>query len=517
MKEDKLKRKIKHKVRNIVFVFILSLIFCSVYALAESSIWVDPSTGRITVRAPREKMKSIEEALPNLSVKTRQIEIEAKIVEVSSRITRKFGTYLEKLTGLEVPIGPLGEGSKIAYGPKTLSELSQGQGAFEFNFYRLTAEEKFQVILNMLLSQGKAEILSNPRVVTLSGEVAGIYVTTEVPYLSSITYETINEKQVPVEHYSYATVGIVLQVLPRIVGENLVEMSIIPLVGNYEITPDFGSQHPIFKRQVSPTNVTIKDGETLVIGGLISKQKNRQTIGLPVISHLPIIGNIFKSQVDTIEEKNLLITIKPHILKQREIEGRVKRIFHLKYALASDIAEQVRRVLSSQGSIEVNPMESPPNSIIVRDREDRIKLVQSVLNRIGTFEAQKRQKVYHLLYTPIEEAEAAVKDFLSSKGSLKVEKEKNTLVVEDGAYQISVIDSAISVLEEYNSLPQKRVFPLHFISVSEAIGDITRLLSPRGYVKALSGKMIAVEDNRLVIKKVEEELNKVDIPGAKSD
>ena len=153
----------------------------------------------------------------------------------------------------------------------------------------------------------------------------------------------------------------------------------------------------------------------------------------------------------------------------------------------------------------------------MRDREDRIKLVQSVLNRIGTFEAQKRQKVYHLLYTPIEEAEAAVKDFLSSKGSLKVEKEKNTLVVEDGAYQISVIDSAISVLEEYNSLPQKRVFPLHFISVSEAIGDITRLLSPRGYVKALSGKMIAVEDNRLVIKKVEEELDKVDIPGAKSD
>jgi len=137
------------------------------------------------------------------------------------------------------------------------------------------------------------------------------------------------------------------------VGEDLVEMSIIPLVGDYEVIPEFGAQHPIFKRQVSPTNVTVKDGEPLVIGGLITKEKTKQTIGMPVISNLPVVGNLFKSKIDTIEEKNLLITIKPHILKPREIEGRVKKVFHLKYALASEIAGQIRKVLSPQGSIEV--------------------------------------------------------------------------------------------------------------------------------------------------------------------
>jgi len=495
--------RIKCKV-FLALLFVLGFLLLPVYVLAESSIWVDPSTGRITVKAPREKMKVIEEALPTLSVQARQIEIEARIVEVSSTITKKFGTYLEKLTG---EISPE-QRSEIRYGSRELTDLTQE--AFHFEFYKATSKESFDAILNALVSEGKAEILSNPRVVTLSGEVAGIYVTTEVPYLSSITYETINETQVPVEHYDYATVGIVLQVLPRIVGEDLVEMSIIPLVGNYEISPEFGPQHPIFKRQVSPTNVTIKDGEELVIGGLITKEKSRQTVGLPILSRLPILGNIFKSRVDVVEDKNLLITIRPHILKQREIEGRVKKVFKLEYALASEVAEQIRKVLSSQGSLEVNPPEAPPNSIIVRDREDRIQLAQSLLNRIGTFEAQKKQKVYKLLYTPVEEAEKVVKDLLSSRGSFKVMEGKNALFVEDGAYQISIIDSAISVLEQYNSVPKREFISLQFISPLKAKDYIAPLLSPQGEVIPLSDNTVMVKDNKLSLEKIKERLEEIE-------
>ena len=505
------KKSFERKVSGIgiaIFIFV----FCSISVFAESSIWVDPPAGRVTVKSTREQMKDIEEILLDFPMHARQISIEAKIVKVSGTVTRKFGSYLEILTGVKVPGGTPGEGSKITYGPETLTQLDQGLGAFEFIFYRLTAQERFEAILNMLLSQGKAEVLANPRVVTLSGEVAGIYVTTEVPYLSSVTYETINDKVVPVENYEYATVGIVLQVLPRIVGEDLVEMSIIPLVGDYEIDPNFGSQHPIFKRQVSPTNVTVKDGESLVIGGLIEKEKTTMTIGLPIISHLPIVGNLFKSQVDKVEEKSLLITIKPHIVTPREIEGRTKKSFHLKYALAPQVAEQVRKVLSPEGSIEINTMEVPPNSIVVRDREDKIALVESLLNSMGTFEVQRRQKQYTLSFTPLGEGKAEVESHLSSKGSVIVQSGKNALLVEDGAYQLSQIDVAIAVLEEYNSSPRERVITLQHVNASDAINRITILLSPEGSARVLSERTLIVEDTRLVIRKVEEELRELDIP-----
>ncbi|MBE0477759.1 hypothetical protein IBX65_01385 [Candidatus Aerophobetes bacterium] len=507
-----MKRTKLHKKGIFAGVFIFSILFCTHPSFAESSIWVDPSTGRITVRATREQMKNIEEILPTLPTTTRQIRIEARIVEVSGRIAQRFGTYLERLTGLEVPIGPLGEGSRLAYGPRTLAELAQGEGKLEFSFFKLSLEERFELALNMLLTEGKAEILSNPRVVTLSGEVAGVFVTTEVPYLSSITYETIDDRRIPIEHYDYATVGIVLQVLPRIVGEDLVEMSIIPLVGNYEITPEFGAQHPIFKRQVSPTNVTVKDGESLVIGGLISKEKTRQTIGLPVLSHLPILGSLFRSQIDTVEDKNLIITIKPHILKPREIEGRVKKVFHFTYARAEEIADKIREVTSPHGSVEVNPMEAPPNSVVVRDREDRIHLIQTLVNQIGTFEEQKRQKIYRLTFTPVEGVRAVVENLLSAEGSLVLMREENAILIADGAYQLSIIDSAIFVLEEYNSSFQKKFLFLSHISPSEAIQEISSFISPRGDVKPVGDKMIVVEDNRLVIQRVEEELKKIDVP-----
>ncbi|MBC7189521.1 hypothetical protein H5U35_04825, partial [Candidatus Aerophobetes bacterium] len=302
------------------------------------------------------------------------------------------------------------------------------------------------------------------------------------------------------------------QVLPRVVGEDLVEMAIIPLVGDYEIMPEFGAQHPIFKRQVSPTNVTVKDGESLVIGGLISKEKSQRVVGLPVFSHLPIIGNVFKSKVDVVEEKNLLITIKPHILKPREIEGRVKKVFQLKYALAEDMAEKIREVISPQGSIEVNPMEAPPNSIVIKDREDKINLVQLLLNKMGTFEAQRKEKLYKLTFTPVREAETAVEHLLSEKGKVRVIEKENAIVVVDGAYQISLIDSAISVLEDYNSSPRKKFFQLKHITASQALEKLKPFISPHGLVQEVDEKTIVVEDVRIALKRMEKELENIDIP-----
>jgi len=156
-----------------------------------------------------------------------------------------------------------------------------------------------------------------------------------------------------------------------------------------------------------------------------------------------------------------------------------------------------------------HPPEAPPNSIIVRDREDRIQLAQSLLNRIGTFEAQKKQKVYKLLYTPVEEAEKVVKD-LSSRGSFKVMEGKNALFVEDGAYQISIIDSAISVLEQYNSVPKREFISLQFISPLKAKDYIAPLLSPQGEVIPLSDNTVMVKDNKLSLEKIKERLEEIE-------
>ena len=496
-------------MKKIGIWLLILMFFNSISVFAQPSIWVDTSTGRITVRATREQLKRIEELIPQFPSYTRQVQIEARIMELSEQTSREFGTSLEKLSGLEVPIGPLGEGSKLEYGPKTLEELEKGIGSLGFTFYRVSAKEKFEVILNMLLTQGRAKLLSSPRVTTISGKVAGIYVTSEIPYLSSITYTVVGNERIPEYHYSYATVGVILQVLPKIIGEDLVQLSIVPIVGNYEISPVFGAEHPIFKRQISPTNVTVRDGESIIIGGLIKEDKTERVTGLPVLSHLPVVGRLLRSTTEGLERRNLLITVKPHILKPREIRGRVKKIFTFKYALSTEIFEKIRGIASADGLIQVNPKEAPPNSILIRDREDKMKIIESVLNQIGTFEAQRRQRTFHLAYTSAEEAKDSLQPLLSSHGSIKLNKSDNSLTIEDGAYQLSQIEKALSSLEENNRIPQKKIFKLTYARADKLIPLLKDLLSPQGSLKVKEGNLV-VEDNNWVIERIGERLKKLD-------
>ncbi|MCK4418607.1 hypothetical protein KAV79_02265, partial [Candidatus Aerophobetes bacterium] len=373
----------KIKVIEMLILSGIFLLLSTFKVLGQSSIIVDTSTGRITVRASREKLKEIEAMIPQFPLQIRQVQIEAKILDLSEDVTEAFGMNLERLTGLEVSSGTEGEGTRLEYGPGTLSEVGT-TGALAFSFYKLIiGEERFETILNMLIKEGKAEVLSSPRVTTMSGEVAGIYVVKEVPYIADITTTEEGDR---IEDWDYTTVGVTLQILPKIVGDDLVQMSIVSVVGDIA---GGDIEHPIFSRQISPTNITVKSGESIIIGGLIKKEKTKVLTRFPILSWLPVIGNLFKSWREVEESRNLLITVKPRIITPREIKGRTKKVFCFKYALASEMAEQISEVVSVQGVVELNPKEAPPNSVLVRDNEDIIEIIQEMLDKIGTFEWQK--------------------------------------------------------------------------------------------------------------------------------
>jgi len=439
----------KAKIAGILVLFGVFLILSTFKVLGESSIFVDTSTGRITVKSSWEKLKEIEAMIPQFPLQTRQVQIEARILDLSEDAGKTFGMNLERLTGTNVPL-ETEEWTELGYGPETLTEVGKGVGALALTFFKLiSGEERFEAILNMLISEGKAEVLASPQVTTASGETAGIYIVSDVPYVSSIDTET------EVKEWDYATVGVTLQVLPKIVGDDLVQMFIVPIVGDVEYTAEGGFEHPIFKRQISPTNITVRSGESIVIGGLVQKKKTKILTRFPILSYLPIIGNLFKSWKEVEEKRNLLITVKPRIITPREIKGRTKKVFCFKYALASEMAEQISEVISIQGVVELNPKEAPPNSVLVRDSEDIIEIIQEMLDKIGTFEWQKKQKVFSLRFSSPKLIEEVLlsSSLLSSGGSIQIDEAANSLIIEDGAYQLSRIEKAISLLEKSNQTP----------------------------------------------------------------
>ncbi|MEA1965296.1 MAG: hypothetical protein U9O41_09295 [Candidatus Aerophobetes bacterium] len=500
------------KIKALVTIFLVVILFSffDFKVFAEPSIMVDTSTGRITVRAPRKKLKEIEKMIPQFPLETRQVQIKARILELTESGARSFGIYIKRLTGVKAPEGTEGEGTILEYGPKTLTEIASKEiGGLGFTFYRLlTGEEEFQALLNMLVSKGEAKVLSEPRVTTISGEVAGIYDVEDVSYLSKVTTTTEAGVTKETKEYTYVTVGVVLQVLPRIIGGEYVQVSIVPLLSDYS-TEKFGADRPVFSRRVSPTNITVRSGEPIIIGGLIKEKKEETKKGLPILSDLPIIGDIFTSRKTTKSRKDLLITLIPHILKPREIKGRSKRVFTFKYALAEEVANRIKDIISSRGMMELNPEEAPPNSILVRDSEDKVEVIQKMLNRIGTFEEQRREEVFPLKFSSLEEAKEALSPLLSSKGNIRIDKEKYSLIIEDGAYQLMRIREALSSLEKHNQKLQRKSFSLKYAEGRDIIPLLREFLSPRGNIYIKEDRLVVV-DNNWVIQKIAEEIRKLD-------
>ena len=482
------------KLASLLAISTVLLLLLGSEAWGQPSMSIDMATGRIMIRAERQQIREVEGAISEFPLETRQIQIKARLLELSEGAVREFGIHLERLTGVKVPLETPGEGTGLKF----------GEGEIQYTFYRLLAgEEKLEAVLNALVSSGEAEVLSAPQVSTLSGQVAGIYVVQDVPYLKGTTIDP--ETKEKTEEWEYITVGIILQVQPDIVGEDLVQMSVVPMVARYEIKSEFGPEHPVFHREISPTNITVKSGEAIVIGGLMREEKQEMIAGLPILSELPIIGNLFKTRYEKREKRNLVITVEPHIITPREIQGRTKKVFVFKYALAEEMAERVREILSGQGMMEINPREAPPNSILVRDNEHKIKDIQVLLDEIGTFEQQRREETFQLSYSTPQQIRKAISPLLSPRGSVRIDEEANSVIIEDGAYQVARMREIVSSIEEHNQVPQTKVFYLGELDKDEILPRLERYLSPQGSIRVEEERLVVV-DNNWVIQRITEEI-----------
>jgi type II secretory pathway component GspD/PulD (secretin) len=338
-------------------------------------------------------------------------------------------------------------------------------------------------------------------------------VVQDVPYL--ISEKTVDaEGNVTPAEYGYQTVGVVLQVLPDIVGEDLIQMSVFPMVSRFGPSEGFGYKQPTFYREIAPTNITVRSGEMIVIGGLMREEETEVISGLPILSQIPIIGNLFKRSEKVTSKTNLVVTVEPRIITPREIQGRSKRIFTFTYALAEEMARQIVNIVSPEGVIEINPKEAPPNSVLVRDDEDRVKVIEEVLNGIGTFVEQRRQRPFSLQFSSAEPTKEILESLLSAKGSIKIEEE-NSLLVEDGAYQLSQIEKAILSLEESNKIPQTWTFYLEYVEVGEIVSSLKELLSPQGSIEIEDNNLI-VKDNNWVIEQIRKKIEELDVSGNSS-
>ncbi len=185
-------------------------------------------------------------------------------------------------------------------------------------FYQLVGRD-VNATIHALSGVAKTEVLSRPSIMTRSNQQATILVGQTIPLLASSTTNT-NSNAITTT-VNYQDVGIILKVTPFITSNGLVEMIVSPEISSLSVTT-INSQPVIDKRSADTVVVTQSD-QTIVIGGLISTEKNDSQSKIPLLGDIPVIGAAFRRTTTGKVKRELLIFLTPHVVATPDELGKV--------------------------------------------------------------------------------------------------------------------------------------------------------------------------------------------------
>ncbi|MDO8890554.1 MAG: secretin N-terminal domain-containing protein [Sulfurimicrobium sp.] len=195
----------------------------------------------------------------------------------------------------------------------TLGGLGIGSGGFTVK--RLNSMLDTQLILNAMASSNKVNILSSPRIIARNGEAATIQVGSEVPVITSQqTSPTTGGTGSVLQSIQYRSTGVILKVRPVIHAGDRVDLDITQEVSSAESTTTGVSTSPTISTRKLDTKLSLRDGTTVLLGGLISSNKTQGESGIPLLKDIPVLGQIFRTNNDTEAKTELLVLITPYIV-----------------------------------------------------------------------------------------------------------------------------------------------------------------------------------------------------------
>jgi len=199
-------------------------------------------------------------------------------------------------------------------GGTDIGAAGTGLGGFSFT---VTGRD-FNFLLRALQGQSSLRILSRPQIVAMDNQEATIDIVSEVPVVTQSTPTVSGELQVS---YDYRDAGIKLIVTPQINPDGFVRMEIEQEVSEFTgstVSVGAGVNVPIIFTRNANTTVTVKDNETVVLGGLITSKEEQQEQKVPILGDLPGLGWLFRNQVNSTSRTELLIVLTPRVLRTIE-------------------------------------------------------------------------------------------------------------------------------------------------------------------------------------------------------
>jgi len=287
---------------------------------AEVQILSDNETNSLIITATDTDYEILKGVIDQLDIKRRQVYVEAVVLEVSADKFNEFGTELG------AAFGYVGQDITVLGGFNNTLDLTalngiantQGLGISPINI---------QAVIRALKSSTDVNILSTPQILTSDKQKAEIVVAQNVPFPGAQSQTVGGNVQTTIERKD---VGIILRLTPDILEDSRVQLDVYQEISSViETAQSSGGQTlgPTTNKRSASTTVVVRDGRTVVIGGLIRDNLITVDRKVPLLGDIPLLGWLFRFSSKRVEKTNLMIFLTPHIVldEQKLEEIRIKK------------------------------------------------------------------------------------------------------------------------------------------------------------------------------------------------
>ena len=262
---------------------------------SEKKISIDPITNSILFSGSSTDEERVRSAIKAMDVATKQITLEAKIISINKEDSKNLGINWNW--------------DKIPQNSEDSNNSSNNDDDEDFGgvvHFGASYEFRFNATLNALFANGKAKILATPRIITVPGKEASIFIGDHIPVLT----EKI-ENGITVNTTEYVDAGIKLTYTPLVSEDDMITSAVHTEVS----TPTLVSEIKNYKitSRTADTYVRMRNGETLIIGGLINEEEQKNIQKIPFLSNIPILGELFKNRSTTKNKTEVMMILTPHI------------------------------------------------------------------------------------------------------------------------------------------------------------------------------------------------------------
>jgi general secretion pathway protein D len=342
-------------------------------------IQADPTTNSLIISAPEPQYRQLRAVIDKLDTRRAQVYVESLIVEVSAEKAAEFGIQWQSLVG-RAGGGLIGAiGTNFGAAGNILSLAAQGGSGTITNLPqtgmnialvpRINGTYYLGALARFLETEGDANVLSTPNLLTLDNEEAKIVIGQNVPFVTG-QYTNNNSGGTgsvnPFQTIERKDVGLTLRVRPQIGEDGTVKMTLFQEVSSVVETSINSAAGPTTNKRSIESTVVVDDGAIIALGGLLQDSYDGKVDKVPGLGDVPIFGNLFKNDRRTRKKSNLMVFLRPVVLRDgRQADSLAQDRYDMLRAAQQVVQPKPSSILSVNEAPVLPAQMSAPNRPLI--------------------------------------------------------------------------------------------------------------------------------------------------------